>query len=391
MKLVAALLGAALLLTAAPAAGETAAPSPPQVVKSKDGGLTVSVPRGALRKPAKLRIRVLTPRQYPPELKGVTFRPGSKLYALEPDGQRFLKPVTITRRINVKVSGFDLDAGVPGILLLARSTGGTWEILKGQRVSVAGETLVITGTTRHFSTEVAFDGGARLTLIPSRVDTFVGATWDAAVKAEIDNRRRSDPVSVESIGWAAEPVVAEQSDRGRQGATFTCTKPGKGRYYAEIEMEEESLALRVASGGFLNIKVPVYTEDFYLFGRAVCNAPPPTVAELTLACVLVAHSPLGPFPSFTRWLLQFLKSTLPPNARAELTASGVNNGQPVSAPVDAATGKVELQGGISSFGSKAIQKLTVNGQDVTQQLVGKVGAAPTVTASQGVIAGQCPP
>jgi hypothetical protein len=196
---------------------------------------------------------------------------------------------------------------------------------------------------------------------------------------------------VESVRWYAEPVVGEQSNRGKQGATFICTKPGKGGYEAEIVLEEESLAVRVAAGKFLEMKDPVYTDEWYLFGRATCKAPPPTRLELALACVVVAHSPLGSFPSFTRWLLQFATSTLPPNARAELTATGVNNGQPVSAPVNAATGKVELKGGISSFGEKAVQKLTVNGQNVTQQLVAKLGtSAPKVTSSEGTIAGTCP-
>jgi len=389
VKLAAALFCTALLLGAAEAVGETVVISPPQTVKTKDGGLTVSVPRGALRKPAKIRIRVLTPSQYPPELKGATFRPGSKLYALEPAGQRFLKPVTITRKIDTKVSGFDLDEGVPGIVLVTRGAGGKWEILKGQRVSVPGETLVITGTTRHFSTVVAFDGGARLTLIPKRVDTVVGATWEAIVKAEIDNRRRRDPVDVAEVHWSAAPVVSLVSPADRtqsRDATFVCTTPGEGRYRARVVLEEDNLAVLLGS-----VFTGSYKETFILEGRATCKAPPPTQLELAFACVVVAHSAFASFPSFTRWLLQFLKSTLPPNAGAELIATGVNNGQQVSAPVDAATGKVELQGGISSFGSKAIQKLTVNGQDVTQQLVAKVGAAPTVTASEGVVGGTCPP
>jgi hypothetical protein len=69
----------------------------------------------------------------------------------------------------------------------------------------------------------------------------------------------------------------------------------------------------------------------------------------------------------------------------------VNNGQAMSQPVNAGSGKAELVGGISSFGPKQVQQLSVSGQNVTQQLVAKVGAAPTVTAAQGTIAGQCPP
>ena len=121
MKLAAFLLGAVLLLGAADAAGDTAVVSPRQIVKSKDGGLIVSVPRGALKKATKVRIRVLKRSQYPPELRNATFRPGSKLYALEPAGLRFLKPVTITRRIDTKVSGFDPKDGLPVIVLTTRS------------------------------------------------------------------------------------------------------------------------------------------------------------------------------------------------------------------------------------------------------------------------------
>jgi hypothetical protein len=152
----------------------------------------------------------------------------------------------------------------------------------------------------------------------------------------------------------------------------------------------EDLAVRVGTVDLFSKDNAAYTEDFYLFGRTTCSAPAPTAAELALACVLVSHSPFLSFPSFTTWLLQFVKSTLPPNARAELTAAGVNNGQPVSAAIDPATGKADIKAGISSFGPKQVQKLTVNGRDLTQQLVAKVGAAPTVTANHGVIAGQCP-
>ena len=64
MRLSAAVLGAVLLLIAAPASAVSTASSPPQKVTSKDRGLTVSVPRGALRKNVKVRIHVGN-RQHP--------------------------------------------------------------------------------------------------------------------------------------------------------------------------------------------------------------------------------------------------------------------------------------------------------------------------------------
>ncbi len=112
--------------------------------------------------------------------------------------------------------------------------------------------------------------------------------------------------------------------------------------------------------------------------------------ELTAACVAVTHTPFGSFPSFLRWLLGFPRASLPANATAELTVAGMNGGQPVSAAIDRATGRVELQGGISSFGPKQVQRLAVAGQDLTQQLVAKTAAAPVVTSTQGVIVGTCP-
>ena len=127
--LIVVLLGSASVLAAGNARGNREAVSPAQTVTSKDGGLTVSVPRGALSKPTRIRVRTLTQAQYPPELRNATVRPGSKLYALEPSGLRFLKPVTITRRIDTRVAGFEKDT-VQGVVLASRDRSGKWELLE---------------------------------------------------------------------------------------------------------------------------------------------------------------------------------------------------------------------------------------------------------------------
>ena len=362
--------------------------SPPQIVKSKDSGLVLSVPRGALRKPVKVRIRVLARAQYPPELRNAIFRPGSKLYSLEPSGQRFLKPVTITRRIDAKLQGFELDKAVPGVVLATRTAAGKWEWLGAQSARAAGNTLLVSATTRHFSTLAAFDSAARVTIAPDTVEKFVGESWDTTVKVDVDNRIRRDPINVTSVEWTADGIVVRRgASRGLNGATFTCIKEADdGNYGAKVVFEEDNLAVNIGSLFTTEVK-----ESAYFQGRARCLKAPPTPVQLATACVVVAHTPLGSFPSFTRWLLQFARANLPANARASLTVSGVNNGQAMSQPVNATTGKVELVGGISSFGAKQVQQLAVSGQNVTQQLVSKIGAAPTVTSSQGVIAGQCPP
>ncbi len=166
---------------------------------------------------------------------------------------------------------------------------------------------------------------------------------------------------------------------------FVCDRVGTGDYNVAVTYEFRTLAERV----FFFTSTPTQ-ETVYLEAPARCRAGTPTPLQLALACVVVAHTPLGSFPSFTRWLLQFAAANLPANAQASLTVGGVNNGQTMSQQVNSSTGKVELVGGISSFGAKNVQKLEVGGIDLTQQLIGKVGAAPTVTAAQGTIAGQCP-
>jgi hypothetical protein len=61
----------------------------------------------------------------------------------------------------------------------------------------------------------------------------------------------------------------------------------------------------------------------------------------------------------------------------------------MSQPVAAATGRVDLVGGISSFGPKPVQSLTVAGQNLTQQLVSIVGT-PNVTRRRARSRGRCP-
>jgi hypothetical protein len=389
------LLGAALLLGASDAAGEREAVTPAQTVKSADGGLTVSVPRGALSKPTRIRVRTLTKAQFPPELRKATVRPGSKLYELEPSGLRFSKPVTITRRINSRVAGFKQNA-VQGVVLASRDRKGKWELLKSPRASLVGGTLTVTGTTRHFSTLLSLDEGFSLSLAPKQVDAFVGDEWTARVASEIDNRRRRDPIRIDTdeTKWGATGAVEKGKSITYLQQVFRCARVGTGTYTAIVTIDEFSLAV------FLGGLGASYSEEMTLVGKARCKArttpqpqPPPAPApslELTGACVAVTHTAFGNFPSFLRWPLRFTTAGLPANAQAELTVAGMNNGQPVTGTIDRVTGRVELRGGISSFGPKQVQRLGVAGQDLTSQLVARTAAAPVVTSAQGVIAGTCP-
>ena len=381
-----ALLGVALLLGAGDAAGERAAVSPAQTVTSADGGLKVTVPAGALAKPTRVRIRLLPRAQYPPEIRNATFRPGTRIYALDPSGTRFLKPVTIVRRIDTKLAGFKAGT-VPGVILATRDAKGKWELLQALRAQVNGRILLLSGTTRHFSTLLALDQGFNLTLKPARFDGEVGDEWRAEVVAEIDNSRRRDPIEMDDVEWSETGAVGSGPLIAEEIATFRCARAGTGTYKAEVEIVEFSLAVLIATGFKKE-----YKEYIDLVRPATCRAkgttPPTTRVQLVAACVAVVHSPFaGGFPSYLRWLLQF--SGAPADARAELSVGGMNNQQPVIGTVGS-NGRVELQGGITSYGPKPVQRIGVAGVDLTSQLVAKVGSAPVVTSEQRVIAGTCP-
>jgi hypothetical protein len=390
--LIVVLLGSASVLVAGDARGNREAVSPAQTVTSRDGGLTVSVPRGALSKPTRIRVRLLTRAQYPPGLRNAAARPGSKLYELEPSGLRFLKPVKVTRRIDTHVAGFEKDT-VQGVVLASRDRRGKWELLRNLSVTVdvPTDTLSVSGTTRHFSTLLALDEGFSLGLLPRQVEAFVGDEWLARVVSKIDNRRRRDTISIDGdeTRWSSSGAVGVGANLTYLQQKFVCIRAGTGTYRADVTVAESSIAVFLGSlGGRYEEKIPVS-------GRARCKAapaPPPPAprVDLTAACVAVTHTPFGSFPSFLRWLLGFERTALPANPRAELTVTGMNGGQPISAPIDAVTGTVELQGGISSFGPKQVQRLAVAGRDLTSQLVAKTAAAPVVTATQGVIVGTCP-
>jgi hypothetical protein len=379
----AALLGLALLLGAGDAAGERAAVSPAQTAKSTDGGLTVSVPRGALAKRVRVRVRTLARAQYPPEIRNATFRPGTKVYALEPSGTRFLKPVTITRRVDTKVAGFKAGT-LPGVVLATRDAKRQWELLKALRAKLDGRVLVVSGTTRHFSSLLALDQGFHLSLTPKSVDAEVGDEWQAEVESAIDNRRRANPIRLDDTDWTATGAVRKGPAIIDEIQTFVCARPGTGTYVVDAEIVESNLAVAIASGFREQ-----YSENFRLVGTARCRAKTPgQKLELVAGCVAVVHAAFaGGFPSYLRWLLQF--GGAPANARAELTVAGMNNGQPVAGTIGA-NGRVELRGGISSYGAKQVQRIEVAGGDLTSQLVAKTAAAPVVTGEEKVIAGTCP-
>ncbi len=63
--------------------------------------------------------------------------------------------------------------------------------------------------------------------------------------------------------------------------------------------------------------------------------------------------------------------------------------RPAEETVNAA-GEVQLKGGISAYGSKALQSIRVAGTDVIERVTALAGAAVDATSAEGVVAVTCP-
>ena len=110
------------------------------------------------------------------------------------------------------------------------------------------------------------------------------------------------------------------------GAGMVCKAKGSGWYGADVRSEDIDLVISLVTLGTRG-----FAYYYELRGVAHCKQgfhPPPTNRlSLAQACLIVSHHPFGGFPSFTRWVLRFVPATLANDARAFLTADGVNNGQ----------------------------------------------------------------
>ncbi len=149
-----------LAATAAPT--PTVAPSPTPVspartVTSDDGLLTIDIPAGALPIDVDLTAVAQGEDDLPSELLGLNVR--SAFYRLDPAATVFASPVTITRRVALRDLGLDIDEdGLPILALAMRSTGGTWEWLEDQRLTLEDASMVVLGTATHASQVFAFGG-----------------------------------------------------------------------------------------------------------------------------------------------------------------------------------------------------------------------------------------
>jgi len=374
-------LTVALAATSCGSGTKLAAATPkPLTVQSSDGGLTLTVPPGATPRASEIAIKVLD--TVPAEL-------GSKkgtAYELTPDGLTFTKPVAVERRIDAKARGVDLRKGVPAVLLISKSQG-KWAPLDNVEVRVDGGTIVVTGTTMHFSTVVAVNLGAAVSMTPGEVEKYVGEDFQAV--ATITEQGQSE-VEIKRVALAAVgavslvgPGIFEPETYSSAKGDFTCTRTGSGEYRMTIALIEPGL------GPFLAGQIPF---GMSLSGSAACDPRPgptsPAAPDLLEGGTLtVQHQEFGDYPSSGMWSFCF-NPAVAGSGVLKLSVQGMNDGKPATAVISG--GKAELRLGLRSYGVLRFTgaEVTSGGKhtDVLDEFQRYFGT-PEVTSKQGVIAG----
>jgi len=376
------LRGAAAVVVAAGALalapGATGVDAGARVVRSSDGLLTLTIPPGALPAGTKVTARPVPASTLPAALR--TRAVSGPAYELEPSGLHFAKPVTVTRRVHGRFRG-----GIPGLVLVASESPGRWEQLARPTIrwDPQQRALTISATTTHFSEIAVFDDLARVSLTPDPASAAVGGSFQAVVHLAAAH---PDLIDVHGLHFSPSPqaVPGDASTHVRDvwyTALYTCRRGGSGEYGVSVRLADASPEQEI-----LDLLVGGKQDTTYeLRARATCVQPP--APRLLGACATVAHTPLGTFPSNLDFVLAFDPKTVPRDATVTLSAAGVNDGQPVSGPVDPATGRASLLAGIRSFGGYRLDQVTVNGTVVdVSSFIGHF----TVTATPGTVAGTCP-
>ena len=392
--------GSAPTATGATATGASGETGPaPTVVTSDDGLLTVSVPAPEAD---RVDVEIQQTVEPPPELRSV--RISGAFYELEPDGATFEEPVTITKTIDLADTSVDLDEGAPVVLLLSRSSDGTWEALDDQHEVVRDGTVVVSGTTTHFSTVLALGGAATLSFVPRRVRARVGATWGATVSMRtaspnvdlhVGSALAEEAVSTRASGDGADvPAPPPPSGFPQSGTrAFECAREGAGSFGIAVRIDSFDLGdVLQQLGG-----VKATDVDVELWGNATCLGADQTGDyAIEGGAVCVTHAEFEDYPSELDWFVEFAGDAAD-GATVTLVVEGGNDGQPVEATVDQ-QGSATLQMGISEFGPKPIQEATLTPAgggptiDLVEDFRDTFGDAPEVTGSEGRIAGtgDCP-
>ncbi|MDQ5822331.1 MAG: hypothetical protein M3540_12900 [Actinomycetota bacterium] len=382
-------LGVVLLsgTVVASALAESEQGAPPKVVRSPDGRLKVTLPRGATPRPQPFRIRTYTWKRLTAAERAARERAvAGSFYEVVP-AVRLRKP----GRITLSLPGFNLDNGVPALLFGTRTRNGSrWTRLGRQIVRSIDGKLTLEGTSTRLAQVAAFDTRLRVIFEPTRVERVVGESFSASFRLESP---RADDFRIEGVIWFPLPsndvlaIVSTTTDSARgRSAEYVCKKAGQSPFSASIGIKDsspEQLFANLFSGGT--------HQDMSVGGTATCTDA--TISGLTLhrACAVVDHVPSGANTGSVTFRLGFNVRSLPPNPVLSLRVAGLANGATVTTPINPLSGRVDVKLGMTQNGQKVIITTAVNGENVRPQLVQRLGGPFfNVEQADGVVAGSCP-
>ena len=106
------------------------------IVKSTNGKITLNIPAGALAANTTIGIK---------EIENTAPLSCGNSFKLTPDGQTFLKPVSLT----IKYTHFDIESTTPEALRIATQSDGIWIAHQKTEVNIAANTIAL--PIKHFS------------------------------------------------------------------------------------------------------------------------------------------------------------------------------------------------------------------------------------------------
>lgn len=321
-------------VTDAPVTDVLAPPARVQIV-SGDGSLAVEVGAADAAR-VNPSIRILDPADWPAELVSGDNLPGVTIYELEPDGATFDEPVTVTRRVDVSAFGDDIGPlSVPIVTLMTQSDSGDYSLLQDLALTRSGPALFASASTTHFSPIVTVNNGATVEF-EGAVSTAGGIQLNDALSISgfLDMSLAQVEEGAEDIDWDDIDVDVLES----LSEIDDVTAPFSVDYFRGdefVEFDEFGLApvaqttIARSDEEISKVLLELFTEvdelpaDNPLLAEGVpvtlqarigvllvgASGDGATVEEEELAIQLadetgfelvVVHTPLGPFPSYTR-------------------------------------------------------------------------------------------
>ena len=195
-KLVLLVLASLALMLGACGGGDDGAPEA-LIVTSDDGRLTLTIPPGALDEDVEITITSVPLEELPQALQEV--QGAGDGYRLEPEGLRFLGPVTVSLELDRDELEDEPEGEITAYALVSLTEDGERELLDEPvtEATLGEDTIVVRGELGHFSWLTRTKSSLKLFLEKVKTEQPVGGKFTAKIKAK--NTDESGGVRLEYV------------------------------------------------------------------------------------------------------------------------------------------------------------------------------------------------